>query len=42
MDHHPDQPVWTYGYLRITAMLQMEGWRVNHKHVARIWRQDGY
>jgi putative transposase len=30
-----------YGYRRITAMLQREGWRVNHKRVERIWRQEG-
>jgi putative transposase len=30
-----------YGYRRITAMLQLEGWRVNHKRVERIWRQEG-
>ena len=30
-----------YGYRRITAMLKSEGWLVNHKHVERIWRQEG-
>ena len=30
-----------YGYRRITALLQMEGWKVNHKRVARIWRTEG-
>ena len=30
-----------YGYRRITAMLRSEGWRVNHKRVERIWRQEG-
>jgi transposase InsO family protein len=30
-----------YGYRRITAMLRDEGWRVNHKRVERIWRQEG-
>ena len=30
-----------YGYIRITAMLKEEGWRVNHKRVLRIWRQEG-
>ena len=29
-----------YGYRRITGMLVNEGWRVNHKHVERIWRQE--
>ena len=30
-----------YGYRRITVLLRTEGWRVNHKRVARIWRQEG-
>ncbi len=30
-----------YGYRRITAKLKSEGWRVNHKHVERIWREEG-
>ena len=30
-----------YGYRRITAMLRAQGWRVNHKRVERIWRQEG-
>ena len=30
-----------YGYRRITALLKREGWRVNHKRVERIWRQEG-
>lgn len=30
-----------YGYRRITALLQQEGWPVNHKRVERIWRQEG-
>jgi transposase InsO family protein len=30
-----------YGYRRITAILQNEGWRVNHKRVERIWSQEG-
>jgi len=30
-----------YGYRRITAMLQSDGWRVNHKRVERIWRKEG-
>lgn len=30
-----------YGYRKITAMLREEGWRVNHKRVERIWRQEG-
>ena len=30
-----------YGYRRITALLWNEGWRVNHKRVERVWRQEG-
>jgi len=30
-----------YGYRRITALLQGESWRVNHKKVERIWRKQG-
>ena len=30
-----------YGYRRIIALLGNEGWRVNHKRVERIWRQEG-
>jgi transposase InsO family protein len=30
-----------YGTPRITAMLRRENWRVNHKRVERIWRQQG-
>jgi transposase InsO family protein len=30
-----------YGYRRITALLKAEGWKVNHKRVERIWREEG-
>ncbi len=30
-----------YGYRRITALLRLDGWWVNHKRVERIWRQEG-
>jgi transposase InsO family protein len=30
-----------YGYRRITALLKTEGWKVNHKRVERIWREEG-
>jgi hypothetical protein len=30
-----------YGYRRITALLKRESWKVNHKRVERIWRQQG-
>ena len=30
-----------YGYKRITALLNQEGWKVNHKRVFRIWREEG-
>lgn len=30
-----------YGYRRITALLQAEGWNINHKRIERLWRQEG-
>jgi len=30
-----------YGYRRVAALLQEEGWQVNHKRVVRIWREEG-
>ena len=30
-----------YGYRRITALLRVEGWLINHKRVERIWREEG-
>lgn len=30
-----------YGYRRITGLLRNDGWKVNHKRVERIWRQEG-
>jgi putative transposase len=30
-----------YGYRMITGFLKEEGFRVNHKRVERIWRQEG-
>ena len=30
-----------YGYRRITAILNSDGWKVNHKRVERIWRREG-
>ena len=43
----PDQRLETlatrfgrYGYRRITALLRLAGWKVNHKRVERIWRQE--
>lgn len=30
-----------YGYRRVTALLRVEGWFVNHKRVERIWRREG-
>jgi len=29
-----------YGYRRVTHVLQREGWKVNHKHVLRIMREE--
>jgi len=30
-----------YGYRRIAALLRIEGWRVNHKRMERLWRREG-
>jgi putative transposase len=30
-----------YGYRRVTALLRVAGWCVNHKRVERIWRREG-
>jgi transposase InsO family protein len=30
-----------YGYRPITAKLRAEGWKVNHKRVERLWREEG-
>ncbi len=30
-----------YGYRRVTALFKRDGWRVNHRWVERIWRQEG-
>ena len=30
-----------YGYRKITQLLQIEGWKVNHKRVERFWREEG-
>ena len=29
-----------YGYRRVTHALSRQGWRVNHKHVLRIMREE--
>jgi putative transposase len=31
-----------YGYLRVTKLLRAEGWRVNHKRVYRLWKQEKF
>ena len=30
-----------YGYRKVAELLRMEGWRVNHKKVEWIWREEG-
>jgi putative transposase len=30
-----------YGYRRVTTLFEWEGFRVNHKRVERIWREEG-
>ena len=32
-------PRW--GFRRAGAVLRMEGWKVNHKRVQRLWREEG-
>jgi len=29
-----------YGYRKVTPLLREEGWRVNHKRIERLWRQE--
>ena len=30
-----------YGYRKITELLHVEGWSVNHKKIERLWREEG-
>lgn len=30
-----------YGYRKITELLHIEGWTVNHEKVERLWREEG-
>ena len=30
-----------YGYRKVGELLAVEGWRVNHKKVERLWREEG-
>jgi putative transposase len=30
-----------YGYRMNCAMMRMEDWKVNHKYVYRVWREEG-
>lgn len=30
-----------YGYRKITELLRVEGWCVNHKKIERLWREEG-
>lgn len=30
-----------YGYRKITELLRIEGWYVNHKKIERLWREEG-
>ena len=30
-----------YGYRKIAKLLWIEGWRINHKKVERLWREEG-
>ena len=30
-----------YGYRKVTALLRIEGWKINHKKIERLWREEG-
>ena len=30
-----------YGYRKIGELLRIDGWRINHKKVERLWREEG-
>ena len=30
-----------YGYRKVGELLRAEGWRVNHKKIERLWRDEG-
>ena len=30
-----------YGYRKIAQLLRVEGWKVNHKKIERLWREEG-
>lgn len=30
-----------YGYRKVTELLRIEGWRVNHKKIERLWNEEG-
>ncbi|WP_082739310.1 IS3 family transposase [Aliiruegeria sabulilitoris] len=30
-----------YGYRKVAELLRVEGWRVNHKKVERLWGEEG-
>jgi len=30
-----------YGYRKILELLRIEGWRINHKKVERLWQEEG-
>jgi len=30
-----------YGYRKVAELLRIEGWRVNHKKIERLWREEG-
>ena len=37
--HARSQP--RYGYRRVGVLLARDGWRVNHKRIERLWREEG-
>jgi len=31
-----------YGYRRVHAQLQSEGWAISHGRIMRLWRREGF
>jgi putative transposase len=31
----------SYGYKGVTELLNQDGWKVNHKRIFQVWREEG-
>jgi putative transposase len=40
-DRRLSDRLWKVRDRRVRALLHWEGWNVNHKRIARLWRQEG-